>query len=85
MEVEEESVGSKEEEEEAVSSEELSAPPPLVRSFCPSPSLARPPSTRRRRDGELPGVLRGELLAVLQGRDNSTDIMITNVIIVIII
>lgn len=82
MEVEEESVGSKEEEEEAVGSEELSA---LVRSFCPSPSLARPPSTRRRRDGELPGVLRGELLAVLQGRDNSTDIMITNVIIVIII
>lgn len=43
----------------------LSVPPP-ARSPPVSPSLALPPSMRRRREGELPGVLRGELLAVLQ-------------------
>lgn len=43
----------------------LSEPPPPPLSVEPSPSLARPPKTRLRREGELPGVLRGELLAVL--------------------
>lgn len=42
-------------------------PPPLLFSPPPSPSLALPPPrTLRRREGELPGVLRGELLAVLE-------------------
>lgn len=40
--------------------------PPQALSPPISPSLALPPSMRRRREGELPGVLRGELLAVLQ-------------------
>lgn len=41
-------------------------PPPLLFSPPPSFSLALPPPrTLRRREGELPGVLRGELLAVL--------------------
>lgn len=48
----------------------LSEPPPppaLLFSPPPSPSLALPPPrTLRRREGELPGVLRGELLAVLE-------------------
>lgn len=42
-------------------------PPPLFFSPPPSFSLALPPPrTLRRREGELPGVLRGELLAVLE-------------------
>lgn len=44
-------------------------PPPL---FSPPPSLSLalpPPRTLRRREGELPGVLRGELLAVLDEKD----------------
>lgn len=42
-------------------------PPPLLFSPTPSVSLALPPPrTLRRREGELPGVLRGELLAVLE-------------------
>lgn len=42
-------------------------PPPLLFSPTPSVSLALPPPrTLRRREGELPGVLRGELLAVLK-------------------
>lgn len=46
-------------------------PPPLLFSPTPSVSLALPPPrTLRRREGELPGVLRGELLAVLQTEIN---------------
>lgn len=42
-------------------------PPPLLFSPPTSLSLALlPPRTLRRREGELPGVLRGELLAVLE-------------------
>lgn len=44
-------------------------PPPALLAFSPAPSfsLALPtPRTLRRREGELPGVLRGELLAVLE-------------------
>lgn len=43
-------------------------PPPTPVAFSPAPSfsLALPtPRTLRRKEGELPGVLRGELLAVL--------------------
>lgn len=47
-------------------------PPPLAFSPAPSFSLALPtPRTLRRKEGELPGVLRGELLAVLEtGKTN---------------
>lgn len=44
-------------------------PPPPALPFSPPPSLSLalpPPRTLRRREGELPGVLRGELLAVLE-------------------
>lgn len=44
-------------------------PPPPALAFSPAPSfsLALPtPRTLRRKEGELPGVLRGELLAVLE-------------------
>lgn len=47
----------------------LSEPPPPPLLFSPPPSLSLalpPPRTLRRREGELPGVLRGELLAVLE-------------------
>lgn len=47
-------------------SEPAPPPPPLLFSPPASFSLALPPPrTLRRREGELPGVLRGELLAVL--------------------
>lgn len=47
-------------------------PPPLFFSPPPSPSLALPPPrTLRRREGELPGVLRGELLAVLRTEEET--------------
>lgn len=58
------------EEAEGIEGRGLSVPPPpppLLFSPPPSFSLALPPPrTLRRREGELPGVLRGELLAVLE-------------------
>lgn len=48
-------------------------PPPPALPFSPPPSLSLalpPPRTLRRREGELPGVLRGELLAVLETGKN---------------
>lgn len=48
-------------------------PPPPALPFSPPPSLSLalpPPRTLRRREGELPGVLRGELLAVLVTGEN---------------
>lgn len=49
-------------------------PPPLVFSPPPSFSLALPPPrTLRRREGELPGVLRGELLAVLETKKDKRE------------
>lgn len=50
-------------------------PPPPALPFSPPPSLSLalpPPRTLRRREGELPGVLRGELLAVLETGKNKT-------------
>lgn len=55
-------------EAEGMEGRGLSGPPPPV-AFSPTPSfsLALPtPRTLRRKEGELPGVLRGELLAVLE-------------------
>lgn len=49
-------------------------PPPLLFSPPPSLSLALPPPrTLRRREGELPGVLRGELLAVLETKKKDRE------------
>lgn len=49
-------------------------PPPLLFSPPPSVSLVLPPPrTLRRREGELPGVLRGELLAVLGRARTETE------------
>lgn len=50
-------------------------PPPPALAFSPAPSfsLALPtPRTLRRKEGELPGVLRGELLAVLETGKQTT-------------
>lgn len=50
-------------------------PPPVLFSPPPSISLALPPPrTLRRREGELPGVLRGELLAVLETQKRQSEI-----------
>lgn len=57
--------GYEEVDEEGVEGKGLSEPPTLL-STPVSPSLTLPPRTRRRKEGELPGVLRGELLAVLE-------------------
>lgn len=59
-------------DEDGVGGRGLSEPPPLL-SPAVSPSLALPPNTRRRKEGELPGVLRGELLAVLQDGEKVTS------------
>lgn len=51
-------------------------PPPPALLFSPPPSLSLalpPPRTLRRREGELPGVLRGELLAVLDTQKKDTE------------
>lgn len=52
-------------------------PPPPALPFSPPPSFSLalpPPRTLRRREGELPGVLRGELLAVLEtGKKKKTQ------------
>lgn len=48
---------------------EPAPPPPPLLLFSPPASFSLalpPPRTLRRREGELPGVLRGELLAVLE-------------------
>lgn len=60
--------GYEEVDEEGVGGRGLSEPPTLL-STPVSPSPALPPRTRRRKEGELPGVLRGELLAVLEAEE----------------
>lgn len=60
------------EEAEGIEGRGLSDPPPPPLLFSPPPSFSLalpPPRTLRRREGELPGVLRGELLAVLERED----------------
>ena len=52
-------------------------PPPPVLFSPPPPSVSLalpPPRTLRRREGELPGVLRGELLAVLETEKTERDL-----------
>lgn len=52
-------------------------PPPPPPLFSPPPSLSLalllPPRTLRRSEGELPGVLRGELLAVLETKKKKRE------------
>lgn len=64
------------EEAEGMEGRGLSEPPPPPLLFSPPPSFSLalpPPRTLRRREGELPGVLRGELLAVLETKKKRTQ------------
>lgn len=65
------------EEAEGMEGRGLSEPPPPPLVFSPPPSISLalpPPRTLRRREGELPGVLRGELLAVLETKKRQIQI-----------